>query len=516
MTTLTPIGPQAERPRVALYGHDTLGLGHLRRNLALAGTFAADADTADGPERDLLGADVLMLSGATELGLFERPEGVDALVVPGVRKDDEGGYSPRQLRSHLATVIELRRSMLTNALLTFAPDLLVVDKAPWGFGGELADVLPRLRRAGTKLVLGLRDVLDDADIATAQWHSEGGEEAVREVYDEVWVYGDSSVHDVTAACSMSAAVAAKCHHVGYLSEGRPSSDPDHRPLGDRPYVLVTSGGGQDGAELIRAAVSMAPRPDHDVLVLTGPQMKPEVISELRAAAEDRADMHVMRFSRHGAAWQAGARAVISMGGANTVAEQLATDVPVLIVPRVTPRLEQLVRAEALADRGLVDMLHPVDLCGQALSTWVDENAGRRVGRRGLALDGLAEVRRRAAALIAAPGTHQRQGTTGGRALRAVGGWRDADDLESDRDTFGPTDHLTAAAYVPPSPYIAAAPTPVEGVPLSFMALRAARAAVTPPHATATATATATAPCHPATPARPVRAHRSRSLSHAAV
>ena len=36
-----------------------------------------------------------------------------------------------------------------------------------------------------------------------------------------------------------------------------------------------------------------------------------------------------------------------MGGANTVAELLATDVPALVVPRTRPRREQEVRARAL-------------------------------------------------------------------------------------------------------------------------------------------------------------------------
>lgn len=385
------LGSAAPRPRVALYGHDTLGLGHLRRNLALATTFAAD-----GKDRE--GADVLLLTGATEIGMFDRPDGVDVLVVPGVRKDDDGGYEPRRLRSRLEDVIGLRRSMLMNALLTFGPDLLVVDKSPWGFAGELADVLPLLRRRGTRLVLGLRDVLDEAATATRQWHADGSEEAVREIYDEVWVYGDREVHDVTLATGMSGRAAAKTHHVGYLAEGRPGLESGSRPC-DRPYVLVTVGGGQDGEELARAAAEMPPVEGHDVVVVTGPQMDGDVVSELRALAEERADLQVHRFARNGAAWAANASAVACMGGANTVAEQLVSDAPTLVVPRVHPREEQLVRARALAARGHLAVLHPDDLTPAALHGWLRAHVGVRVDHSGLRLEGLREVRRRAMDLV---------------------------------------------------------------------------------------------------------------------
>jgi predicted glycosyltransferase len=45
-----------------------------------------------------------------------------------------------------------------------------------------------------------------------------------------------------------------------------------------------------------------------------------------------------------------------MGGYNTFCEILSFDKPALIVPRTTPRLEQLIRARRAAALGLVSML----------------------------------------------------------------------------------------------------------------------------------------------------------------
>jgi predicted glycosyltransferase len=67
-----------------------------------------------------------------------------------------------------------------------------------------------------------------------------------------------------------------------------------------------------------------------------------------------------------------AGAVVSMGGYNTTVELLVARKPALIVPRVEPRVEQLIRAQQLADLGLVDMIHPHDLNPRLVRSKVEE------------------------------------------------------------------------------------------------------------------------------------------------
>ena len=57
---------------------------------------------------------------------------------------------------------------------------------------------------------------------------------------------------------------------------------------------------------------------------------------------------------------ASSKAVVAMGGYNTFCEILSFDKPALIVPRTTPREEQLLRAERAAELGMIDMLLPDD------------------------------------------------------------------------------------------------------------------------------------------------------------
>lgn len=388
------------RPRIALYGHDSLGLGHVRRNLALATALAAS------PEQP----DVLILCGALEAATFELPDGVEVMTMPGVRKDALGRYRSRRLRVGLDEALALRRGVLQATLESFEPDLMVVDKTPRGLGGELEPALRLLHRnVGTGVVLGLRDVLDEPAAARREWRDECMSDAVRRHVDEIWIYGDASVHDLASACGIPPALRRRIRYTGYLAAGR-ITEAMRPPCVDTatPYVLCTVGGGQDGVELASAFVH-AELPDGIAGVLvTGAQMPARDRMALREAASARADVAVMTFHRDVARWIPHAAAVVTMGGYNTVAEILSTDVPGLIAPRLAPRAEQAHRAHALARLGHVDVLEAVR--HRSLTCWLAEATQRpRVARTGIDLDGLTAVREHASRLL----RHRR--------LRAVAG-----------------------------------------------------------------------------------------------
>ena len=365
-----------------LYGHDTMGLGHLRRNLALAAALRAGPDDPQ----------VLIVTGASEAGRFELPEGVDLLTLPGVAKDLDGGYRSRRLDTSLDSVVDVRRAVLTAGLEAFAPDLLVVDKVALGFAGELEPALVRLRAAGTRLVLGLRDVLDGPAAAAAEWRRLRTTEALRTRYDEVWVYGDEQVSDLADDCRVPPSVRHLLRYTGFLSTGRSAGCPAEPPPVDGPYVLCVLGGGQDGAELAEAFAA-APRPAGLPAVIVGGPYLPEVTrARLDTAAAADPALHVAVFCADAAAWMPGAAAVVCMGGYNTVTEVLATDTPALVVPRCRPRTEQLVRARRLSDRGLVDDLHPDELGPGVLGRWLADAVTRpRRPRTGVDLTGLARI-----------------------------------------------------------------------------------------------------------------------------
>lgn len=148
---------------MALYGHDTMGLGHLRRNLTLA---TAIAGLPCEPN-------VLVISGAAEAGRFPRTPRVDLLTVPAVGKRTDGSYAAAHWDADLDELVRMRSALMSTVLTSWTPDLLIVDKVPLGFHGELDQSLRALRRrGGTRMVLGLRDVLDAPAVARAQWRAD--------------------------------------------------------------------------------------------------------------------------------------------------------------------------------------------------------------------------------------------------------------------------------------------------------------------------------------------------------
>ena len=114
-------------------------------------------------------------------------------------------------------VTELRSGLIQTAVQQFDPDLLIVDKEPTGFRGELLPTLENLLQSQrTKLVLGLRDVLDEPEVLAAEWERKEAVAATEKFYHEIWVYGLRSIYDPTEGLPLSAAAQARIHWTGSI------------------------------------------------------------------------------------------------------------------------------------------------------------------------------------------------------------------------------------------------------------------------------------------------------------
>ena len=137
--------------RFFFYSHDGVGLGHVRRQIAIA---AALQEV--GP-----GAQVLLATSVDEVASLGLPPNVDTLKLPGIRKIANGEYSSRRLTIPKEELHRLRSGLLRVAIEGFRPDVVLVDKHPFGARGEMTVALDAAKSNGARLVLGLRDVLDD-------------------------------------------------------------------------------------------------------------------------------------------------------------------------------------------------------------------------------------------------------------------------------------------------------------------------------------------------------------------
>jgi len=251
MSGVTPIdqtGTIPRAPRVMLYSHDTFGLGHLRRSRALAAAITSADPTASA----------LILTGSPVAGRFTFPQRVDHVRLPGVTKLADGSYVSQLMDMSIEETTDLRAGLIRTTAEQFKPDILIVDKEPTGFRGELLPTLDDLQSGGqAKLVLGLRDVLDEPEVLATEWDRKGALQATEDYYHEIWVYGLRSIYDPTAGLDLSARAQARMHWTGYLRR-------DLGPIGtppEKPYILITPGGGGDGkamVDLVLAAYEQDP------------------------------------------------------------------------------------------------------------------------------------------------------------------------------------------------------------------------------------------------------------------
>jgi predicted glycosyltransferase len=339
-----------EDARILMYSHDTFGLGHLRRCRTIAHSLV----------EDFRGLQVLIISGATIAGAFDYRARVDFVKIPSVIKLRNGEYTSMERHVDLAETLRMRQSIIRSTAEMFQPDIFIVDKEPLGLRGEVEETLSYLKTRGTTLILGLREVMDAPELLAAEWQRNDVLRKIGMLYDTIWVYGPPDFYDPLAGLDVPANVRAKMNFVGFLQRSLSKvEEPGHRPKED--YLLVTTGGGGDGADLVHNVIhayQQDPELKHRALIVLGPYMPAKKRRKLLRKGANIPSIEMIEFDNRMEELIAGAKAVVAMGGYNTYCEILSFDKPALIVPRVAPRQEQLIRARRAAELGLVEMFLP--------------------------------------------------------------------------------------------------------------------------------------------------------------
>ncbi len=341
------------RKRILIYSHDSFGLGHLRRCRAIADSLVAADEHVS----------VLIVSGSPLIGSFDFARRVDFVRVPGIVKRPTGEYVSPRLDLDIDDTAALRAALIHAAADVFDPDLLLVDKEPLGLRGEVAATLELMKRRGTPTILGLRDVMDAPALLAPEWERKGAVAALDAFYNEIWVYGPAEFCDPLAGLDVPDSVRRKMVFTGYLRRDqhatpRKSATP-LTPFGDTGFVLVTTGGGGDGAEVVDwvlRAYETDPGIPYPAFIVFGPFLAPDRQAEFygRVAGLDR--VAATTFAAGLEPLMTGAIGVVAMGGYNTFCEILSFDKKALIVPRTQPRMEQLIRAQRGQELDLVRML----------------------------------------------------------------------------------------------------------------------------------------------------------------
>ncbi|MFQ6104964.1 MAG: glycosyltransferase family protein, partial [Candidatus Glassbacteria bacterium] len=384
--------------KLLMYSHDTFGLGHIRRTLLIA-------DSLSEAFPDLY---TLILTGSSMIHSLRIPPKTDYIKLPCLTKLSNGSYLPKYLKQYSNSIKTLRREIIFKTLNEYRPDFVLVDKAPVGVTGELLESLIYLKQKQpeTRLILGIRDILDDPQQVKKEWAKHSVYEALDLLYDEIWVYGSKEINDVVEEYGLSRSVMKKVHFCGYLERKMPASDPEEikRKLGvdDGQMVLVTLGGGGDGHDLIGTfieAVSRLPVKENvHSLIITGPDFSDSKLLSLIHRQNGASGPILKDYTTSILDYMNAADLVVSMAGYNTVCEILSLGKKAIVVPRVQPRKEQLIRATKFSRMGLLKMIHPSDLSPDTLSeemtTALSDNPVVTKAQGAFELGGLMKVRQR--------------------------------------------------------------------------------------------------------------------------
>ncbi|MCW8883952.1 MAG: glycosyltransferase, partial [Motiliproteus sp.] len=202
---------------------------------------------------------------------------------------------------------------------------------------------------------------DAPHLLKPEWENKSAVPALANYYDELWVYGDTSMGNPLAGLDIPESVLRRMVYTGYLPRSLPATtESKHLAELPRPFLLVTPGGGGDGVEMVdwvlRAYEVYPDMPWHGVFVV-GPFMAAadKEAFQNRIAALNNATY--ISFDSQMESLMKEAEAVVAMGGYNTFCEILSFNKRALIVPRTYPREEQLIRGLHAAELGLVKLFN---------------------------------------------------------------------------------------------------------------------------------------------------------------
>lgn len=336
-----------------LYGHDTFGLGHIRRNRKIASALV----DCYGDIR------VTIITGSGLSGEYASHPRIDYVEIPPVEKLPDGRYQSGEGGLSYAETIAARTQAIGALAQSQPADIFIADKEPLGLGGELSVAIKHFKASGTTMVLGLRDVLDDAVQLKKEWQKKGYIGALDNLYDQIWIYGSEQFYKPLEGLGLPEHVLEKCQYTGFLYQ--PNLEFDLTPAMGLPkdYLLVTTGGGGDGDPLMDAVLnayengSEIPCPS---VLLLGPYSDSGYAEQVKQRAAGIDGIHVIGFDSEPEVLIRNARAVIGMCGYNTFCEVIARNKPVLFVPRQMPRMEQFIRANRAKELGYCDVILSAD------------------------------------------------------------------------------------------------------------------------------------------------------------
>jgi predicted glycosyltransferase len=369
-----------------------LGIGHLQRALRLV---AALADS---------GLRVVLVSGGGPLAATV-PATVDIVQLPAIRAR---GSDFRDLvnadgRPVDDTLRALRRQKLLDVFAATRPDAVVIEAFPFGrraFRFELDPLIAaaRSREPRARVLCSVRDIV----VAPEEVRRREIVARVRADFDAVLVHGDPAFIPLEASFPEARQLADRLVYTGYVGAAEaPDRAGDKCRDGRGGEVLVSAGGGAVGGALLAAALAARRQgclAGLDWRLLAGPNLAAAEFAALAQRLPERVALE--RYRADFPDLLRGCRVSISQAGYNTVLDLLAAGAAAVLVPFAAGReTEQLLRAERLAAKGVVEIVAERDLSPDRLALAIERAIAAGPARLSVDIGGARRSARLVARLI---------------------------------------------------------------------------------------------------------------------
>lgn len=367
-----------ERPMALFYSPDSIGLGHMRRNSAIATALVEAVPFANA----------LLLVGSGTGAVFDLPKGVDSIKLPSVLKTGAERWQSRTMTLSPNVAAKLRAGLIKETVATLRPDVFVVDHLPAGVWNELLPTLELIGASGGRMraVLGLRDILDEPERICSRWQADGTYELIDRYYDHIFIYGQKSHYAAAEAYGLEARMPGKITYCGYVSAGarRQASKSGtingvKAPDDGRKHIVVTAGGGFDAHPMMSACLGAITQIKSTwplaATMVTGPLMPVANRERLETEAAGL-PVELITWTNDLAGHFDQADLIITMGGYNSILETVSLGKPVINIPRTGPSQEQRMRARRFRELGLLDYVDLDDADRATLGTRIADALAR--------------------------------------------------------------------------------------------------------------------------------------------
>lgn len=332
-----------ERPKGLYYCQYSIGIGRLTRSLNICRSLVKEF-TVD------------FMLGGHDINLALDSPHFKQIPLPPLGKEKpfaayEGGDD--QLMNKR---LNERKKIIEN--LNQKYDFFISEFFPfssWRFKDEVEDLILKIKAINPKCLI--TSSLRDSFSAISLEREKEELNFFQQHYDYVFVHSDPRVFLLQESFSLADDLGDKVIYTGFIN----NPDLDVSPKPRQKRIVVSTGGGSYGEELIYASIKAAPFfPDYEFALILGPIMPKQVLPEIKILAQKAGagNIRIVPFMQNFQEYLCESALSISLGG-YTIMDVAYTNTPAIVFPSTLS--DQYVRGIKFAAFDFIKLIALEDL-----------------------------------------------------------------------------------------------------------------------------------------------------------